>query len=182
MNFKSLACALPENELNTFYKEVDPISRNRKTDLAESNIAFILNHIENGQSVIDVGCSKGYLLSRIRQAHPKNILKGFDLENNLEYEGISFTPGTITSIPFPDDHFDIVICTHTIEHIIQLDKAILELIRITRKKLIVVTPCQKYFYFTLDGHVNFFYKEEEELLCHFPLKTFVCKKLDMDWI
>ena len=181
MNFKSLANTLPENELNVLYKEVDVVSRRRKTDLAESNIKYILTQIREGQAVIDVGCSKGYLLDRIRQSYPSTSLNGYDLENHLEYEGIPFTGGTITALPFPDNHFDIVICTHTIEHIPSLDKAIRELIRITRIKLIVVTPCQKYFYYTIDGHVNFFYKEEE-LLLHFPLKSFICKKLDMDWI
>jgi SAM-dependent methyltransferase len=181
MHFKTLAYTLPENELNALYKEVDAVSRNRKTDLAESNIKYILNSIQDGQSVMDAGCGKGYLLNRIKQAYPQARLYGLDLENHLEYEGIHFTPGTVTALPFPDNHFDIVICTHTIEHIISLDKAVEELIRITRRKLIIVTPCQRYFYYTIDGHVNFFYTKED-LLRHFPFKSFACKKLDLDWI
>ena len=181
MNFKSLAYTLPENKLNELYKEVDVVSRNRQTDLAKSNIKYILDIIQDGQSVLDAGCGKGYLLNRIKQVYPRCNLQGLDLDNHLEYEGIHFNRGTLTALPFPDSHFDIVICSHTIEHIIALDKAIAELVRVTKKRLIVVTPCQRYFYYTLDGHVNFFYKEEE-LLRHLPFKSFVCKKLDMDWI
>ena len=159
MHFKTLVYSLPEQDANALYKEVDVISRNRKTDLVESNIKFVLSCITDGQSVLDVGCGKGYLLNRIKQICPRSPLDGLDLENHLEYPGISFTSGTVTSLPYPDNAVDIVICTHTIEHIIPLKKAISELIRVSRMKLILVTPCQRYYYYTLDGHVNFFYNE-----------------------
>jgi SAM-dependent methyltransferase len=181
MHFKTLAHTLPENDQNALYAEVDAVSRNRKTDLAESNIKYILRSIRDGQSILDAGCGKGYLLNRIKQVFPEAQLHGLDLENHLGYAGILFTPGTVTRLPFPDNHFDVVICTHTIEHIISLDQAIGELIRITRGKLIIVTPCQRYFYYTLDGHVNFFYRQEE-LVRHFPFRSFTCIKLDLDWI
>ena len=181
MQFKTLAYSLPEHEMNALYKEVDVISRNRKTDLSESNIKYVLNRIEDGQNILDAGCGKGFLLNRIRQVRPDSKLNGLDLENQLEYSDIHFTSGSLTSLPYPDQSFDIVICTHTIEHIIPLSKAIDELIRVCRKRLIIVTPCQRYFYYTLDGHVNFFH-EREELIRHFPFKKFECKKLDGDWI
>lgn len=181
MHFKTLAYSLPEHDMNALYNEVDIISRNRKTDLTESNIKYVLNCIGDGQTILDAGCGKGYLLSRIKQAYPNSMPEGLDLNNQLEYEGIRFTSGSLTSLPFPDNAFDIVICTHTIEHIIPIDKAIAELSRITRRKLIVITPCQRYFYYTLDGHINFFYKKEE-LIRHFSFNKFVCLKLDGDWI
>jgi SAM-dependent methyltransferase len=181
MQFKTLVRSLPESEADKLYKEVDVVSRNRKTDLAESNVKYIINQVTNGDSVLDVGCGKGFLLNRIRQICPNSQLEGLDLENTLKYPGLSFTSGTITSLPFTNDSFDIVICTHTIEHIIPLNKAISELIRVCRRKLIIVTPCQRYFYYTLDGHVNFFYRKEE-LTSHLPFKNFECEKLDGDWI
>jgi len=181
MHFKTLVHTLPETDVDALYKETDVVSRKRRTDLAESNIKYVLSHIPDGQTILDAGCGKGYLLSRIKQSCPHASLDGLDLENYLEYEGIRFTSGTVGSLPFRDNAFDIVICTHTIEHIIPLEKAIGELIRVTRKKLIIVTPCQHYFYYTLDGHVNFFYKKED-LIRHFPFKKFECKKLDGDWI
>jgi ubiquinone/menaquinone biosynthesis C-methylase UbiE len=181
MHFKKLALTMPEESLNALYKEVDIVSRNRQTDLAESNIRYILKEIEDGQSVVDIGCSKGYLLNRIRQRYANASLEGLDLENQLIDKRIHFTRGSITALPFADNAFDIVICTHTIEHIVSVDLAIQELVRIAKKKLIVVTPCQKYFYFTLDGHVQFFYRQED-LLRHFALPSFTCIKLDGDWV
>jgi len=182
MHFKSIAYTMSEDEYNNFYKEADAISSKRITDLSESNINYIIGNIPSGRnSIIDIGCGKGYLLDRIKKIHPDASLHGLDLENKIRYEEINFLKGSITSLPFPDNSFDIVICTHTIEHVIHLQHAVNELIRITKNRLIIVTPCQRYFYYTLDGHVNFFYKAEE-LLKYFNLPIYSCKKIDMDWI
>ncbi len=182
MDFKSIVYSMSEKEYNAFYGEIDAISGKRDTDCTESNIKYILKTIfPQSGSIIDIGCGKGYLLNRIRQVHPDAAFFGLDLEDKLQYEGIEFTAGSITRLPFPDNRFDTVICTHTIEHIIPLQQAIDELIRITAKQLIIVTPCQRYYYYTLDGHVNFFYKAAE-LLRFFRLKRFNCIKIGMDWI
>jgi SAM-dependent methyltransferase len=182
MNFKSLAYGMTEEQYNEFYKEIDAISGKRDTDLSESNIRYILDNIPAAAGrIIDIGCGKGYLLNRIRQMHPGAELFGLDLEDRLQYGGINFRSGSVTRLPFPDNYFDTVICTHTIEHIIPLQQAVDELIRVTSKQLIIVTPWQRYFYYTLDGHINFFYKPEE-LVRHFRLKKFSCVKMDMDWI
>jgi len=36
----------------------------------------------------------------------------------------------ITALPFPDDHFDVVLCNHVLEHVIQDRKGISELLRV----------------------------------------------------
>jgi ubiquinone/menaquinone biosynthesis C-methylase UbiE len=182
MHFKSLAYTMSENELNNFYKEVNAISRNRKTDLSESNIKYIIENIPGDtKTIVDIGCGKGFLLDRIHKVRSEAVLFGLDIENQLKYPGIHFIKGSINHLPFPDNHFDVVLCSHTIEHIIQLSEAIKELVRVTRNRLIVVTPCQRYFYYTIDGHLHFFHKAGP-LLHHFPLKNLQCKKLNMDWI
>lgn len=182
MHFKSLVTAMGEDEANAFYNEVDAISRSRKTDLAESNIRCILENLgPEGQRIADIGCGKGYLLHRIAEAYPGASLLGVDFENRLEYDNIPFAQGSVTKLPFADNQFDVVICTHTIEHILPLGQAIKELLRITRRRLIIVTPCQRYFYYTLDGHVNFF-RQRWELLRWLPLEKYACRKLDMDWV
>jgi SAM-dependent methyltransferase len=182
MHFKSLVHTMPPHEADAFYNEVDAISRNRKTDLAESNIRYMLESLGAGYtSIADIGCGKGYLLHRIRQVYPNASLLGVDVENRLEYEGLPFAQATITRLPFADRQFDVVICTHTIEHILPLEQAIQELLRITKQRLIIVTPCQRYFYYTFDGHVNFF-RQGWELLRYLPLEKYTCRKLDMDWV
>ncbi len=184
MNFKSIAYSLSEEEYNAFYNEIDAISGRRNTDLSASNIRYILAMIPaDSRSILDVGCGKGFLLDRIGRLLPDAELSGLDVENRLRYEGIGFTSGSVTRLPFPDKHFDTVICTHTVEHIIPIQQAVDELIRVTKRQLIVVTPCQRYFYYTLDGHMHFFYKAEE-LLRYFRGRGLAdgCVKLGMDWV
>ncbi len=182
MHFKSLVYSMTENEYLNFYCNNESISSGRLTDLSESNILYILENIgTNAQTIIDIGCGKGYLLNRIHQICSGSQLTGVDLQNQLQYSSIGFVQSGITILPFEDNSFDTVICTHTIEHIVSLQQATEELVRITRKKLIIVTPRQRYFYYTVDGHVNFFY-EKEQLTRYLPFEKYSCIELDMDWI
>lgn len=59
-------------------------------------------------------------------------------------------------MPFADKSFDVVTCSHVVEHLPKLEQCMEELVRIARKQVFIVTPCQRYYYFTLDEHVNFF--------------------------
>jgi SAM-dependent methyltransferase len=48
--------------------------------------------------------------------------------------GYSYPPGTeyldITAIPYPDDHFDLIICSHVLEHVADDRRAMRELYRV----------------------------------------------------
>ena len=181
MHFKTLAYSLPEHDMNALYKEVDIISRKRKTDLTESNIKYVLNMHWRWPNYSGCRMWERIFIEQNKTGLSKFRPEGLDLNNQLEYAGITFHPsGSLTSLPFADNAFDIVICTHTIEHIIPLDKAIGELSGYTKE-----TDCcyslSTLFYYTLDGHVNFFYKKEE-LIHHFSFNKFECIKLDGDWI
>jgi SAM-dependent methyltransferase len=182
MNFKSLVKNFTEEEYMNFYAGLDSISRNRKTDLSESNIRYILKSIDpSSQNLLDAGCGRGYLLQRIKQVYPRISVTGLDVVNKLDEQSINFTEGFISRMPFEDDQFDTVICTHTIEHLLNLQQCIDELVRVTKKQLIIVTPCQRYFYYTLDEHINFFPKKEL-VTSLFPFTNFVCKKINYDWV
>jgi len=67
-----------------------------------------------------------------------------------------FIKADITELPFSNQSFDVVLCTHALEHIRNPKKALSELIRITRKRLIIVVPRQREYRYTVDFHVNFF--------------------------
>ncbi|MBL1281252.1 MAG: class I SAM-dependent methyltransferase [Fluviicola sp.] len=182
MNFKTKVYNYSEEEYFAFYKDLNTISRNRKTDLNQGCIDAILNSLDDSaESIIDIGCGNGYVLNEIAKVKSNKKLHGFDLkqpEGKLSFE---FTSGNIERLPFEDNSFDIVLCNHTVEHLLNEEKCINELVRIARKKLIIVTPCQRYFYYTLDEHVNF-YPYKEKLTSIIPLGTFECKKIQGDWM
>ncbi len=182
MDFKKHVYRFTSEEYNKFYSELDTISRNRLTDINGPSLRFILQNLDKeSQTLIDVGCGKGYLLKQIKKSRPDLQLYGADVVDKYFSSEFEYKKANIESLPFPDKSFDIVTCCHTIEHIIHLEKAIEELIRVARKQLIIVTPCQRYYYYTLDEHVNFF-PDRGSLTGQIHLKDFICKKIWGDWV
>ena len=144
-------------------------------------IDYIIDNIDKSSTnLIDIGCGRGYLLSIINAKHPKLDLWGFDIKNPDGSEPYKHMKGNIEALPFKDKEFDIVTCCHTVEHLIDLEQCIKELKRITKKQLFIVTPKQRFYYYTLDEHVNFFpYKEK--LTSVLNIEKNECLNLDGDW-
>ena len=180
MNFKALAYKMSEEEYLNFCIE-SSVPFKRDTNLCKSNIDLILKNLQTESgSLVDIGCGNGYLLKKIKEINPNLKLCGVDIDKNSNLD-FPFIKGNLTKLDFNDNQFDIVTCTHALEHVIDIQTAFNDLIRITKKKLIIVVPCQRYFYYTLDGHIQFFYKAEE-LLRYLPFKKFTLTKLNMDWV
>jgi SAM-dependent methyltransferase len=184
MHFKTLVWTMTKDEYAHFYTVLRKKSRaaSRPTDLNDACVAFMLANIDpEAHTVLDVGCGNGYFLRHV-QTLGKYDLHACDVMPHLDLgEGISYHQGTIESLPFPDKSFDVVTCHHTIEHIPNLNAAIAELRRITRKQLMIVTPRQRYYYYTLDEHVNFF-PMQGELEHLIDLPTHECLNLGGDWM
>jgi ubiquinone/menaquinone biosynthesis C-methylase UbiE len=181
MNFKKNIYQFSDDDYKRFYESLRSISRRRLTDLNDKCIQKILDRLNpDGINLIDVGCGKGYLLHRIQEQYPNLSLTGLDIVSFDTKGKYQFVKGTVEQLPFPDKSFDIVVCCHTIEHLLQPEICIHELMRICRKQLIIVTPCQRYYFYTLDEHVNFF-PSKESLTRLLPIEKFECEKLDGDW-
>lgn len=155
MNFKSRVYHFSKQQYEDFYKNLDSLAGDRKTDLSEQSIEFMIERIlPDNNNLLDIGCGNGYFLSRalnkVKEVH------ACDIRNRLSYVKCDFHEGNIEKLPFRDKQFDVVTCHHTLEHIINLEQAIKELKRVAKKQIIIVVPCQRYYYYTLDEHVNFF--------------------------
>lgn len=181
MQFKSKVQAYTPEQYSNFYNNLNTISRNRATDMNQACIDYVLDNIDvSAKNLIDIGCGSGYLLKKIGERLPQIEKSGFDIKEPYGNETFNYVHGNIEQLPFEDNAFDVVICCHTIEHLLKLDLCIQELVRITKKQLFIVTPCQRFFYYTLDEHVNFF-QYKEKLTSIFPFKHYECHKLQGDW-
>lgn len=181
MNFKSYVYDLSEDEFADVYREVSILANDRETDLNLPSVDFMLKNLDkNSKSLLDIGCGRGYWLNKVAENTSLN-LTGCDLYDNVKLDKGKYIKANIENLPFEDNEFDIVTCHHTIEHVRNLDKAISELKRVAKKQLIIVTPCQRYFYYTLDLHINFF-PVESFLTSKIGLKKFNCKKIYGDWV
>jgi ubiquinone/menaquinone biosynthesis C-methylase UbiE len=182
MNFKKDYFTWDENQLRTFYRNLDSISRNRKTDLTDRCLEIILHEVKGAyEDVLDVGCSNGYVLSVIHERYPNLKLTGVDFVATRGHAGIQFVNADVRKLPFEDKSFDVVICSHTIEHIFEIGDFICELKRVTRKKLIVVTPKQRYYFYSLDEHLQFF-PQREMFTSRFDFPVFTCENVEGDWL
>jgi ubiquinone/menaquinone biosynthesis C-methylase UbiE len=107
-----------------------------------------------GGGILDAACGRGYLLNKVMEAYPEAKCVGVDIvPSKQQFEVIE---ADLLSLPFEDHVFDTVLCTHALEHIREHKKALNELIRVTRKRLIIVVPRQREYMYTIDLHVHFF--------------------------
>jgi len=180
MEFKRVFHKLNRQDYLNFYKIYDSLS-NRKTDLSDASMDFILKTLKpySKLSVIDVGCGHGYLLGKLKEMG-FNKLTGCDINPVNTDEKINWIWADVENLPFHDKEFDIAICNHTLEHVINPQKAVNELKRISRKILIVTVPCQRYYHYTFDLHIHFF-PEEGYVHNLMRMTDCTCVKLNGDW-
>jgi len=182
MHYKKLVHKFSEKEYQDFYTNLNTISRNRVKDFNKSSLDYVLSQIDvSAVNMVDVGCGNGYLLKKIHDKYPEMKLYGIDIKKVENSENFVFKTGKIENLPFEDNSFDVVCCTHTLEHIINIDKAVRELKRICKKQLIIIVPCQRYFYYTLDEHLHFF-NYSEKLASVIDLENYKCEKRWGDWV
>lgn len=130
-----------------------------ETDNSQACLERIVGAIE-GDTVLDVGCGTGYLLDWLKQRRPALKLTGSDFiieeGTRTRHPDIRFVEGHVERLPFEDDAFDTVICTHVLEHILEFRKALVELRRVAKKRLIIVVPREREYRFTFNPHLHFF--------------------------
>jgi len=180
MEFKSLIYTMSDEEYENIYKNLECIGNDRPTDLSSKCIRYILKNIEpSTKTVLDAGCGRGFFVKKLIEAGYQTY--GCDVFDELKLDGCTYVQANIEKLPFRDKQFDVVICNHTLEHVKNFDKAVSELKRVAKNKLIITVPCQRYFYYTLDMHLHFFLKKEElEGAINIPKSK--CKKIWGDWV
>ncbi len=179
-NFKREALQLSEKEYSEAYEKIDSLIKNRDTDLNRGTTEQILSSI-SGNSVLDVGCGKGYLAIRLSEKYNVTAL---DMVQNKDlakkHRKIKWAKGNVEMLPFGNKSFDTVVCAHTLEHVLDIHQAIKELKRVAKKRLIVVVPKQRSYYYTFDLHLHFFpYSSSLQLLMGRNKKS-SCTEIDGD--
>jgi len=154
--FKDQLPTLSDSQINDYYEILADTFINRDTDLNRESIAYISQHVI-GDHVLDVASGRGFLSEKLaRQGHQ---LAGVDIRHSNDKRNSSnpfYIIAGITQLPFPENHFDTVVCAHTLEHIRDIPQAISEIRRVCKKRLIIVVPCQREYKYTFDLHIHFF--------------------------
>jgi SAM-dependent methyltransferase len=182
MDFKDIAYGLTEEEFSEIYRNLDCLAYDRPTDMNMASIKFLVANLDkDAKTLLDVGCGRGFLLNYIAE-HTSLKTTGCDLYDKVEtLKHSDYKKGTIYKLPFEDNAFDIVTCSHTIEHLRTLPEAINELKRVAKKQLIIATPCQRYYFYTMDLHLNF-YPIASYLQKEIGIDQNICKNIQGDWV
>lgn len=117
---------------------------------------LIRRYLRPGQRLLDAGC--GRYMTFCKQFASTAHVTGIDLETTLETDnrrqpfGVR---GDIGNLPFPSEHFDMVISRSVIEHLEDPQKVFREFYRVLRPggRAIIITP-NKYDYVSLIAAVT----------------------------
>lgn len=164
----SIPTLTPE-QLAHFYQDFPRVQED--TDNSQRCIEQILVHVR-GRSVCDVGCGTGYLLNRIGSQRQFEKLVGVDFTEHAEWKlsaNIAFLEHDILHLPFGDGQFDTVVCTHTLEHILDIRAAVNELRRICSDRMILVVPRERESIWSFNPHFHYFPYEYSFLKHLLPL-------------
>jgi len=156
-SFRARIAFVSDEEYHAIYERMPRVQD--ETDNSAACIAEISKSIA-GSTVLDVGCGTGYLVDHLAREHPKRKFTGTDFiieeGTRTRLPSIDFVEGKIESLPFADNSFDTVICTHVLEHVLDLAGAVRELRRVAKQRLIIVVPQEREYRFTFNPHVHFF--------------------------
>ena len=102
-------------------------------------------------SILDVGCGEGFTLNRLKEKGIGKKLEGIEyLKAAIElghktYPNINIKQGNIYNLPYKDNSFDLVLCTEVLEHLDDPQKGLKELVRVSKKYLVVSVPNEPFF-------------------------------------
>ncbi|MBL9205484.1 MAG: methyltransferase domain-containing protein [Opitutaceae bacterium] len=101
------------------------------------DMQIMADWVETGSRVLDLGCGRGVLMEFLAQSKGAEVV-GVDLDvdkiSNCIKRGVTAYQGDMMDFmrAFPDDHFDRVICSRTVEELGAPNQVIAEALRVGR--------------------------------------------------
>jgi ubiquinone/menaquinone biosynthesis C-methylase UbiE len=89
----------------------------------------------NGKRVLDAGCGKGRFARVLAERYPGASIAGLDLAEAMLRslpESVAPVAGSLTALPFRDAAFHCAYATESLEHAVDIERAVAELCRVVR--------------------------------------------------
>jgi ubiquinone/menaquinone biosynthesis C-methylase UbiE len=101
------------------------------------HVKLIREHLGDlrGRRVLDVGCGKGRFARVFQEQEPEAEIWGLDISEEMLRHvpaGIHTHAGSMTELPFEDGYFDGAYATESLEHAVEIEKAVAEICRVVK--------------------------------------------------
>jgi len=103
------------------------------------------------KTILDAGCGEGFTLNKLYQEEMGEELEGIDGSEEAISIGkkihphLSLKRASIYKLPYKDSSFDLVLSTEVLEHLEEPEKALKEIIRVSRKYILLSVPNEPFF-------------------------------------
>lgn len=103
------------------------------------------------KNILDIGCGEGFILSKLKEEGIGESWEGIDYSKEAIQIGKKINPdlnlkqGSIYDSKFKDNSFDLVVCTEVLEHLEDPKKALKEVLRISKKYVLLSVPNEPLF-------------------------------------
>ena len=129
--------------------ETDTLIERRKARIAR-RMEAVAQEIQDGESVLEIGCGAGDLLEVIRRRHPTCRLQGLDLSEEAveagRAKGFDVWKADVLELDTDAmDPVDVVVLSEVLEHLPDPEKVLLACGRLARKRIVVTIPNVAFF-------------------------------------
>jgi len=103
------------------------------------------------KTILDAGCGEGFTMDKLSKNGIGEKMEGIEYSKEVInlgkklFPNLIFKDGSIYDMPYKDNSFDLVVCTEVLEHLEQPAKALQEMLRVSKKYLIVSVPNEPFF-------------------------------------
>jgi 2-polyprenyl-3-methyl-5-hydroxy-6-metoxy-1,4-benzoquinol methylase len=103
------------------------------------------------REILDAGCGEGFTMEKLTKEKVGKRIEGIEYSKDAIAFGKKIYPhlvikhASIYELPYKDKSFDLVVCTEVLEHLGEPKKALKEMLRVSKKYLLISVPNEPLF-------------------------------------
>lgn len=147
-----------ENAVTEEYNQLAAIYDSRWDNYVSNSLSFLIEwaEIPPEAAILDVACGTGEFAKLLLAKNPQQQITGIDISQEMlevakgklqAYSHVNLSNTSVTSLPFADESFDIVICASAFHYFDSPQLALAQMKRVLKPegKMIILDWCRDYF-------------------------------------